>query len=77
MSTSGSIFTGDVELSNQSDLRFGEATSNGSNYVGFQAPASITSNITWTLPATDASVSGYVLFLTPLVSYLGHAEGFE
>ena len=42
-------------------MRFGEATSNGSNYVGFQAPASITSNITWTLPATDASVSGYAL----------------
>jgi hypothetical protein len=58
---SGSTFTGDVALSNQSDLRFGEATSNGSNYVGFQAPASITSNITWTLPATDASVSGYAL----------------
>ena len=58
---SGSTFTGDVALSNQSDLRFGEATSNGTNYVGFQAPASITSNITWTLPATDASVSGYAL----------------
>ena len=58
---SGSTFTGDVALSNQSDLRFGEATSNGSNFVGFQAPASIASNVTWTLPATDASVSGYAL----------------
>jgi hypothetical protein len=59
--TSGGTLTGDVTLSNQTDLRFGEATANGTNYVGFQAPASITSNVTWTLPATDASVSGYAL----------------
>ena len=59
--TSGGTLTGDVTLANQTDLRFGEATANGTNYVGFQAPASITSNVTWTLPATDASVSGYAL----------------
>lgn len=58
---SGGTLTGDVTLANQTDLRFGEATANGTNYVGFQAPASITSNVTWTLPATDASVSGYAL----------------
>jgi hypothetical protein len=48
-------------LSNQTDLRFGEATVNGSNYVGFQAPASITSDVTWTLPDADATVAGYAL----------------
>jgi hypothetical protein len=53
--------SGDVTLSNQADLRFGEATANGTNYVGFQAPSNITSNIIWTLPATDTSVSGYAL----------------
>jgi len=53
--------TGDVLLDNRSDLRFGEATANGTNYVGFQAPANILSNVLWTLPATDAAVSGYAL----------------
>jgi hypothetical protein len=52
--------TGDVTLDNQSDLRFGEATANGTNYVAFQAPASITADVTWTLPAADGS-SGQVL----------------
>ena len=58
---SGGTMTGDIVLSNQTDLRFGEATANGSNYVAFQAPSSITSNITWTLPSTDAAVAGYAL----------------
>ena len=61
LATSGGTVTGDVTLSNQSDLRFGEATANGSNWVSFQAPANITSNVTWTLPATDATVAGHAL----------------
>lgn len=55
------IFAGDITLGDQSDLRFAEANANGSNYVAFQAPASIASDVTWTLPATDAAVSGYAL----------------
>jgi hypothetical protein len=58
--TLNGTLTGDVTLDNQSDLRFGEATANGTNYVAFQAPASITADVTWTLPATDGS-SGQVL----------------
>ena len=61
LNLTGGTLTGDVTLSNQSDLRFGEATANGTNWVSFQAPANITSNVTWTLPSTDASVSGYAL----------------
>lgn len=53
----GGIVTGDVTLDNQSDLRFREATANGTNYVGFQAPASISSDLIWTLPATDGTSS--------------------
>jgi len=49
-----------IDLSNQADLRFYEATANGANYVGFQAPASIGSDVLWTLPATDGT-SGQVL----------------
>jgi hypothetical protein len=55
----GGAMTGDLTLNAQSDLRF--ADSDSSNWVGFQAPSTITSNVTWTLPATDASVSGYAL----------------
>jgi len=51
--------TGDVTLKAQSDLRF--ADSDSSNHVGFQAPATIASNLIWTLPDDDASVSGYAL----------------
>lgn len=58
---SGGTMTGDLLLDNQSDLRFGEATGHGGNWVAFQAPATIASNVTWTLPATDAAVAGYAL----------------
>ena len=45
----------DLVLENQADLRFSEATGNGSNYIALQAPAAISSNVTLTLPATDGS----------------------
>jgi hypothetical protein len=51
--------TGDLTLNAQSDLRFADADS--SNWVAFQAPSTVSANVTWTLPATDASVSGYAL----------------
>jgi len=59
--SSGGTVTGDVLLDNQSDLRFGEATGHGSNYVAFQAPSTIAANVTWTLPSTDATVAGHAL----------------
>jgi len=46
-------------LTAQSDLRFGDSDS--SNWVAFQAPATVSSNVTWTLPDADATVSGYAL----------------
>ena len=48
-----------LTLQAQTDLRF--ADSDSSHYVGFQAPATIGTSLTWTLPATDAAVSGYAL----------------
>ena len=59
--TTGGTLTGDLLMDNQSDVRFGEATANGSNWVAFQGAASIASNITWTLPSADATVAGYAL----------------
>ena len=48
-----------LTLQAQNDLRFADADS--SHYVGFQAPATVSSSLTWTLPAADAAVSGYAL----------------
>jgi len=48
-----------LTLQAQSDLRF--ADSDSSNFIALQAPATVSSNVTLTLPATDAPVSGYAL----------------
>lgn len=52
---SGAVFTGDITLNAQSDLRF--ADSDSSNWVALQAPATVSTNVTWTLPAADGSAS--------------------
>ena len=57
-SLAGATFTGDIVLNAQKDLRFADADS--SNYVAFQAPATVGSNVVWTLPATDGT-AGYQL----------------
>lgn len=46
-------FTGDIELSAQAPIKFMDADS--SNYVALRAPATVASDVTWTLPATDGS----------------------
>lgn len=52
---SGATFTGNVTLNAQSDLRF--ADSDSSNWVALQAPATVSTNVTWTLPSADGSSS--------------------
>lgn len=37
------------------DIQLYEDTDNGTNYVAFKAPASISSNVTWTLPNADGT----------------------
>ena len=44
---------GHFQIQNQSSLRFGDA--DDSNYVAFQAPTTVGSNFTWTLPDADGS----------------------
>lgn len=44
-----------LTLPSQSDLRF--ADSDSSNWVAFQAAPTVTSNVTWTLPASDGSAN--------------------
>jgi hypothetical protein len=50
---SGGTLTGDLTLNAQSDLRFADADS--SNYIAIQAPSTVSSNVTLTLPATDGT----------------------
>ena len=51
-------FLTDIELAAQRELRFEDADS--SNYVGFKSPATVSTSLVWTLPATDGT-SGQVL----------------
>lgn len=53
LSASGGTITGDITLNAQSDLRF--ADSDSSNWVALQAPGTVSSNVTWTLPAADGT----------------------
>jgi hypothetical protein len=48
-------FTTLVNLNNRAELRFLEASENGTNYVGFEAPANITANKIWLLPNADGT----------------------
>ena len=52
------LFETDITLKAQRELRLADADS--SAYVGFKAPATITTNRIWTLPAADGT-NGQVL----------------
>lgn len=51
-------FATSITMNAQAPVRF--ADSDSSNYVAFQAPATVASNVTWTLPNADGT-SGQVL----------------
>ena len=59
-STTGETFTGDILIDNQKELRLGEPDGAGTNYVGFEAPDTIASNVVWKLPNADGSASQYL-----------------
>ncbi len=44
-----------ILLENQKQLRLGEATANGSNYVALRGPTSLGANVTLTLPSDDGN----------------------
>ena len=46
-----------ASFDNRAEARFLEDTSNGTNYVGFKAPASIATNLVWTLPSADGTAN--------------------
>jgi hypothetical protein len=47
-------------IDNQKEIRFRETTANGTNYVGLKAPASLSADLTYTLPSADGT-SGQAL----------------
>ena len=44
-----------LQTRHQGDIRLGDADS--THYVGFKAPATVTSSLVWTLPAADGTAN--------------------
>jgi hypothetical protein len=47
-------------IDNQKEVRFRETTANGTNYIGLKAPASVSADLTYTLPATDGTAGQFL-----------------
>jgi len=60
LSDSATTSSVNLILDNQKEVRFRETTANGTNYVALKAPASVSADLTFTLPATDGT-NGQVL----------------
>jgi hypothetical protein len=60
LSDSANTTTVNLIIDNQKEIRFRETTANGTNYVALKAPASVTADLTFTLPSTDGT-SGQVI----------------
>jgi hypothetical protein len=60
LSDSVNTTTVNLIIDNQKEIRFRETTANGTNYVALKAPASVSADLTFTLPATDGT-AGQVL----------------
>jgi hypothetical protein len=59
--TDDSLELGLVKLTNQGSVRFFEGTAGGSEYIQFNAPATLATTNTYTLPAAFPASSGFVL----------------
>jgi len=60
LSDTASTSTVNLIIDNQKEIRFRETTANGTNYVALKAPASLSADLTFTLPTTDGT-SGQAL----------------
>jgi hypothetical protein len=73
LSDSASTSTVNLIIDNQKEIRFRETTANGTNYVALKAPASLSADLTFTLPSADGTNgqvlttngSGVLSFATP------------
>jgi hypothetical protein len=55
LSDSANTTTVNLIIDNQKEIRFRETTANGTNYVALKAPASVSADLTFTLPASDGT----------------------
>ena len=55
LSDTASTSTVNLIIDNQKEVRFRETTANGTNYVGLKAPASLSADLTYTLPSADGT----------------------
>ena len=60
LSDSVNTTTVNLIIDNQKEIRFRETTANGTNYVALKAPASLSADVTFTLPSADGT-SGQAL----------------
>jgi hypothetical protein len=73
LSDSATTSTVNLIIDNQKEIRFRETTANGTNYVALKAPASLSADLTFTLPSADGTSgqvlstngSGVLSFITP------------
>jgi len=50
----------EATASQQGEIRLYEDTDNGASYMGFKAPAAVTSSLSWTLPDGDGAAADYL-----------------
>jgi hypothetical protein len=55
LSDSATTSTVNLIIDNDKEIRFREATANGTNYVSLSAPASLSADLTFTLPSADGT----------------------
>jgi len=55
LSDSANTTTVNLIIDNQKEIRFRETTANGTNYVALKAPASVSADLTFTLPTADGT----------------------
>jgi hypothetical protein len=60
LSDTANTSTVNLIIDNDKEIRFREATANGTNYVSLSAPASLASNVTFTLPSTDGTAGQFL-----------------
>jgi len=73
LTDSASTSTVNLIIDNQKEVRFRETTANGTNFIGLKAPASVSADLTFTLPSADGTNgqvlttngSGVLSFATP------------
>jgi len=60
LSDTANTSTVNLIIDNQKEVRFRETTANGTNYIGLKAPASLSADLTYTLPSADGTAGQFL-----------------